>query len=345
MTSIEATVPTGDTTAAGVSFARPSFESHATLSVLTANVGRQPKYTTQRRWRSTQNCSTTKETVLDCVKIATALGPGEVSKKNFGEGCFFPKTPAQRRGKRGDRGAQRKEKEGEKEFRGPGMRPGGEISGARGALTVANHARHDREMKFSCLLRFFDPSVARNLWKIAIMAGRKPKPTALKKLEGNPGKRKLNTAEPEPASGRPAMPYYLTPRAKKEWKRIIPLLEEMGVLRITHGAALASYCMAFARWLEAEKQITARGIVVEEPVLGRVGTTDDLTVIAIRLKKNPACTAAMAYQKEMRLTLGLFGLDPSSVSRLHVDGKEEQESPLMQLMKSRAQARLNPSVQ
>lgn len=25
------------------------------------------------------------------------------------------------------------------------------------------------------------------------MAGRKPKPTAIKKLEGNPGKRKLNT--------------------------------------------------------------------------------------------------------------------------------------------------------
>ena len=28
------------------------------------------------------------------------------------------------------------------------------------------------------------------------MAGRKPKPTAIKKLEGNPGKRKLNTKEP-----------------------------------------------------------------------------------------------------------------------------------------------------
>ncbi len=26
------------------------------------------------------------------------------------------------------------------------------------------------------------------------MAGRKPKPTAIKKLEGNPGKRKLNAA-------------------------------------------------------------------------------------------------------------------------------------------------------
>ena len=27
------------------------------------------------------------------------------------------------------------------------------------------------------------------------MAGRKPKPTAVKKLEGNPGKRKLNSKE------------------------------------------------------------------------------------------------------------------------------------------------------
>ena len=33
------------------------------------------------------------------------------------------------------------------------------------------------------------------------MAGRKPKPTAIKKLEGNPGKRKLNTKEPIPAKG------------------------------------------------------------------------------------------------------------------------------------------------
>ena len=33
------------------------------------------------------------------------------------------------------------------------------------------------------------------------MAGRKPKPTAVKKLEGNPGKRKLNTKEPVPEKG------------------------------------------------------------------------------------------------------------------------------------------------
>ena len=47
------------------------------------------------------------------------------------------------------------------------------------------------------------------------MAGRKPKPTAVKKLEGNPGKRKLNTKELVPAKGMPACPDWLMPEAKK----------------------------------------------------------------------------------------------------------------------------------
>ena len=41
------------------------------------------------------------------------------------------------------------------------------------------------------------------------MAGRKPKPTAVKKLEGNPGKRKLNTKEPNPGKGMPDCPVWL----------------------------------------------------------------------------------------------------------------------------------------
>ena len=50
------------------------------------------------------------------------------------------------------------------------------------------------------------------------MAGRKSKPTALKKLEGNPGKRKLNTKEPVPGKGMPDCPKWLLPEAKKEWE-------------------------------------------------------------------------------------------------------------------------------
>ena len=62
------------------------------------------------------------------------------------------------------------------------------------------------------------------------MAGRKPKPTALKKLEGNPGKRKLNTKEPVPEKGMPDCPKWLLSEAKVEWNRLCKKLSEMGVL-------------------------------------------------------------------------------------------------------------------
>ena len=60
------------------------------------------------------------------------------------------------------------------------------------------------------------------------MAGRKPKPTAIKKLEGNPGKRKLNTKEPIPAKGMPNCPEWLMPEAKKEWERRADLMNQRG---------------------------------------------------------------------------------------------------------------------
>ena len=48
------------------------------------------------------------------------------------------------------------------------------------------------------------------------MAGRKPKPTALKKLEGNPGKRKLNTKEPVPGKRYTVYAQSLVELRKKE---------------------------------------------------------------------------------------------------------------------------------
>lgn len=39
--------------------------------------------------------------------------------------------------------------------------------------------------------------------------GRKPKPTAIKELEGNPGKRPLNANEPRPERKAPRCPAWL----------------------------------------------------------------------------------------------------------------------------------------
>lgn len=57
--------------------------------------------------------------------------------------------------------------------------------------------------------------------------GRKPKPTAMKELEGNPGKHPLNTSEPKPNKKAPACPKWLEPEAKKEWRRLAKQMEAM----------------------------------------------------------------------------------------------------------------------
>ena len=83
--------------------------------------------------------------------------------------------------------------------------------------------------------------------------GRKPKPTALKVLEGNPGKRPLNNKEPQPEKKAPRCPSWLEPEAKKEWKRMAKTLEAIGVLTQVDKAAYAGYCQAYARWKEREE--------------------------------------------------------------------------------------------
>lgn len=45
--------------------------------------------------------------------------------------------------------------------------------------------------------------------------GRKPTPTAIKVLEGNPGKRPLNANEPKPKKKAPRCPSWLEEEAKR----------------------------------------------------------------------------------------------------------------------------------
>ena len=61
------------------------------------------------------------------------------------------------------------------------------------------------------------------------MAGRKPKPTAMKELEGNPGKRKLNKKEPIPAKGMHICPEWLMPEAMNDvvYERLIDLCTDI----------------------------------------------------------------------------------------------------------------------
>lgn len=84
------------------------------------------------------------------------------------------------------------------------------------------------------------------------MAGRPPKPTALKLLHGNPGKRKLNDKEPKPPVGAEP-PAYLKadPVLLAEWKLEAPRLTRLGLLTEIDGDVLARICVLRVRFRDA----------------------------------------------------------------------------------------------
>ncbi len=133
------------------------------------------------------------------------------------------------------------------------------------------------------------------------MAGRKPKPTAVKKLEGNPGKRKLNTKEPVPAKGMPDCPEWLLPEAKKEWERLADLMNQMGILTEVDMAAFAAYCQSYARWKEAQEHIDSEGSTFETDK--RISAADTLGWYC---KYQSEADAAGASEFDLRLHPGTY---------------------------------------
>ena len=134
------------------------------------------------------------------------------------------------------------------------------------------------------------------------MAGRKPKPTAVKKLEGNPGKRKLNKNEPVPAKGMPECPQWLLAEAKKERERLADLMNQMGVLTEVDMAAFAAYCQSYARWKEAQEHINSEGATYE--------TENGMQ------RPNPYVAICNTEQRLMMSAASEFGLTPSARSRI-----------------------------
>lgn len=148
--------------------------------------------------------------------------------------------------------------------------------------------------------------------------GRKPKPTAIKKLEGNPGKRRLNEYEPIPENKAPKCPMWLEPEAKKEWRRTAKRLEALGILTEVDMAAFAGYCQAFARWKEAEEFISKHGTIVKTP--------------SGYWQQVPQVSIAQTYLKIMHKFCEQFGLTPSARSRIIADAGQSADADPMELI-------------
>jgi phage terminase small subunit len=116
------------------------------------------------------------------------------------------------------------------------------------------------------------------------------KPTALKIIQGNPGKRPLNKHEPKPTPGC-KMPKFLKGRAARIWGEFAPELERVGVLTTVDGPMLAAWCLLVAKMETAFDSMTAAEI------------------------------------SQMRMISAVFGMEPSSRARLSVKPDEPVEDP------------------
>jgi len=97
------------------------------------------------------------------------------------------------------------------------------------------------------------------------MRCRKPKPTAVRLMDGNPGKRGYNADEPVPPEGCPECPDHLSNAARREWHLMAATLHDMGVLTTVDRAAFAACCQACGRWVEAEERLKETPLLLKTP--------------------------------------------------------------------------------
>jgi len=146
--------------------------------------------------------------------------------------------------------------------------------------------------------------------------GPAPKPTVLKVLHGNPGKRPLPMNEPKPRPVAPAAPKWLSPVALAEWKRITPELEHIGLLTGVDMAAMACYCQAYGDMVAAREDIATHGYFM---VVGENAYQQARPAVALQQK-------SMALIKTFAAE---FGCSPSSRGRINLPGQAEPDDDLL----------------
>ena len=115
--------------------------------------------------------------------------------------------------------------------------------------------------------------------------GRKPQPTAQKRLAGNPGRRPLNEREPEIEPALMDPPEHLGEEARKEWERVMELLFRTGIITELDRSTLCGYCDAWATYVNASQQVQQYGAVLVSKKTKSPFASPYLNVMAMALKQ------------------------------------------------------------
>lgn len=129
------------------------------------------------------------------------------------------------------------------------------------------------------------------------------KPTKLKLLAGNPGKQRLNRAEPRFGADS-GCPEGLSLEAQALWAVWAPPLRAQGLLTLGSSPALAIACQAWAEVREFDRVLREEGMFL---------TTERGTRIA-----HPALKEKRAAEQMFLRYAAQFGLTPASASGVQV---------------------------
>jgi P27 family predicted phage terminase small subunit len=140
------------------------------------------------------------------------------------------------------------------------------------------------------------------------MPGPPPKPTALRIYEGNRSHRPLNDREPTPLTGEPPMPRHLDALARKEWKRLTPLLLSMRVLSEADGLALANLCMTYSTLVQAQRLMLKAAKGSASPLLMKTPSG--------YIQQSPLLGIINSQMAALTVQLREFGLSPASRTRV-----------------------------
>lgn len=146
------------------------------------------------------------------------------------------------------------------------------------------------------------------------MRGRKPLPTELKILRGNPGHRPLPENEPTaPAGVGPAHPLFLDPIGRRFYRELAKLLGPDGTNVLTQVDRLVLEVLADAvsEFLEAKTVLREHGLTYSD----KNGDP----------KKRPEVMIAKDSAARIRALAAEFGLTPSSRTRIPTADRAESE--------------------
>jgi len=152
---------------------------------------------------------------------------------------------------------------------------------------------------------------------------RKAADPALKVIEGTFRKdRDARPDRPTPKRGVPQMPASLSAAAKREWKRLAALLDQMGVLTVVDQDVLMLTAEACARLKELSKAIAKHGTVYK---------TENVTGARV-VKPRPEVQQYESTARRLQSLLGELGLTPAARSRVaKAAGVEQREDPWQKL--------------